>query len=59
MLHGMTELVFLVEEDPEGGFVAKAVGQSVSVELIASKHYKRWCVARSAVISRTSPKRRS
>ena|GEM_PF-251915 len=25
----MTEIVFLVEEDPEGGFVARAVGQSI------------------------------
>ena len=29
MLHGMTEIVFLVEEDPKGGFVARAVGQSI------------------------------
>jgi hypothetical protein len=29
MLHGMTEIVFLVEEDPESGFVARAVGQSI------------------------------
>ena len=25
----MTEIVFLVEEDPEGGFVARAVGQGI------------------------------
>ena len=24
-----TELIFLVEEDPEGGFTAKAVGESI------------------------------
>ena len=29
MPHGMTEIVFLVEEDPEGGFVAEAVGQGI------------------------------
>lgn len=26
---GMTELVFLVEEDPEGGFTARGVGESI------------------------------
>ncbi|MFQ5894658.1 MAG: type II toxin-antitoxin system HicB family antitoxin [Nitrospinota bacterium] len=25
----MTELVFLVEEDPEGGFAARALGESI------------------------------
>jgi predicted RNase H-like HicB family nuclease len=25
----MTELVFLVEEDPEGGFTARGVGESI------------------------------
>lgn len=25
----MTEIVFLVEEDPEGGFVAQALGESI------------------------------
>ena len=25
----MSELIFLVEEDPEGGFVASGVGQSI------------------------------
>ena len=29
MLRSMTEIVFLVEEDPEGGFVAEAVGRGV------------------------------
>jgi hypothetical protein len=25
----MTEIVFLVEEDPEGGYTARAVGESI------------------------------
>lgn len=25
----MTEIVFLVEEDPEGGFLARALGESI------------------------------
>ncbi len=25
----MTEIVFLIEEDPEGGFCAKALGESI------------------------------
>jgi predicted RNase H-like HicB family nuclease len=29
MLPSMTEIVFRVEEDPEGGFVAEAVGRGV------------------------------
>ena len=28
----MTELVFIVEEDAEGGFAAKAVGESIFTE---------------------------
>jgi predicted RNase H-like HicB family nuclease len=28
----MTELVFVVEEAPEGGYVARAVGQSIFTE---------------------------
>jgi predicted RNase H-like HicB family nuclease len=28
----MTELVFVVEESPEGGYVAQAVGQSIVTE---------------------------
>ena len=28
----MTELVFLVEEDPEGGLTARAVGESIFTE---------------------------
>jgi predicted RNase H-like HicB family nuclease len=29
MVWSMTEIVFLVEDDPEGGFVARAVGQGI------------------------------
>jgi predicted RNase H-like HicB family nuclease len=25
----MTEIIFLVEEDPEGGYVAQAIGESI------------------------------
>ncbi len=25
----MTEIIFLVEEDPEGGYTAKAIGESI------------------------------
>ncbi|NJL40943.1 MAG: 2-oxoisovalerate dehydrogenase [Leptolyngbyaceae cyanobacterium RM2_2_4] len=25
----MTEIIFLVEDDPEGGYVAKAIGESI------------------------------
>ncbi|NJP08664.1 MAG: 2-oxoisovalerate dehydrogenase [Leptolyngbyaceae cyanobacterium RU_5_1] len=25
----MTEIIFLVEEDPEGGYVARAIGESI------------------------------
>jgi predicted RNase H-like HicB family nuclease len=25
----MTEIIFLVEEDPEGGYIAKALGESI------------------------------
>lgn len=25
----MTEIIFLVEEDPEGGYIAKAIGESI------------------------------
>jgi len=28
----MTELVFIVEEDPDGGFSARAVGESIFTE---------------------------
>ena len=28
----MTELVFIVEEDPDGGYTAKAVGESIFTE---------------------------
>jgi len=28
----MSELVFLVEEDPEGGFTARALGESIFTE---------------------------
>lgn len=28
----MTEIVFIVEEAPEGGFIAEAVGQSIFTE---------------------------
>ena len=28
----MTEIVFLVEEDPEGGFTARALGESIVTE---------------------------
>lgn len=28
----MTEVIFLVEEDPEGGYTARALGQSIFTE---------------------------
>lgn len=28
----MTEIVFVVEEDPDGGYVARAIGESVFTE---------------------------
>ena len=28
----MNELIFMVEEAPEGGFVARAIGESISTE---------------------------
>ena len=28
----MTELIFLVEEDPEGGYTARALGESIFTE---------------------------
>jgi hypothetical protein len=31
-LDGMTELIFLVEEAPEGGFTARALGESIFTE---------------------------
>lgn len=32
MEHGSTEIVFLVEEDPEGGYTARALGESIFTE---------------------------
>jgi len=31
----MTEIVFLVEEDPEGGFVARALGESIFTQAVS------------------------
>jgi hypothetical protein len=31
-LDGMTELIFLVKEAPEGGFTARALGESIFTE---------------------------
>lgn len=31
-MHVMTELIFLVEEAPEGGYTARAVGESIFTE---------------------------
>jgi len=32
MTLGMSEIVFIVEEDPDGGFTARAVGQGIFTE---------------------------
>lgn len=29
----MTEIIFLVEDDPEGGFVARAIGASIFTQV--------------------------
>ena len=43
----MTELVFLVEEDPEGGYVARALGASIVTE--ADDLPSLWTAVRDAV----------
>jgi hypothetical protein len=30
---GMSELIFVIEEAPEGGFIARALGQSIVTEV--------------------------
>ena len=34
----MNELIFLVEEDPEGGFTARALGESIFTEADTKGH---------------------
>ena len=37
----MTEIVFLVEEDPEGGYTARALGESIFTEGDSEEELKK------------------
>ena len=36
--NSIKEIIFLVENDPEGGYIAKAIGESILLKPIACKN---------------------
>ena len=39
--HGMNEIIFLIEEAPEGGYTAKALGESIFTEADSMEELKQ------------------
>jgi len=45
------EIIFSIEESPEGGFEAHALGHSIFTQADTAKSYARWFKTRSVAIS--------
>jgi hypothetical protein len=54
----VTEIVFVVEEAAEGGYLARAVGRSISLKPTNSTNFDSACATRSRVISMTAQRLR-
>lgn len=45
----MTEIIFVVEEAPEGGYSARAIGESIFTQADTAAELSRACTRRRAV----------